>query len=595
MKNLTKLEVITTLVEKLNLADVLHNKDQFLTDVIKREEQSTTGIGKGVAIPHAKSAAVKQVSIACAKSDEGVDFASLDGEATHLIFLIAVPEKAAEIHLNIIAKLSTILMNENARTKLLHAKTAKEMIDILDFYDENDVQSHLANNDHEHPFVVAVTGCPTGIAHTYMAAHALESAAAESGIPLKVETNGAAGVKNQLTKDEIEQAIAVIITSDTKVDLARFSGKHLIISSVSDGVSKPKQLIEKAVKRDGPIYDHNNEKQSGGRKRRDLYQHVMNGLSNMLPLAIGAGFLLSLAIYSSDMTHSFWEILSFFGEQTIVSLLMPIFSGYIAKSIADRPGFAPGAIGGLFAAINGAGLLGGICAGLLAGWIVNWLKKLSGKLPTVLTAMSSIIIYPVAGILITILAMYVILIPLVIVNENIISFFNVLNPMLALAVGAILGLLMAIDLGGPINKITYLSGIGFMLNGVYEPMAAIMAGGMVPPLSIAIASTIFRSRFSSYEQKVYRTNYIKGLFFMTEGAIPFVAKHRRKFLPPILVGAGCAGGISMFAGTGLAIPHGGVLVTPFIFGSSIVFLAAVIIGSIVSAIMLGFLKKIQFD
>ncbi len=591
LEEVTKVEAITALVDTLYSDGGIKEKGLFLADVLKREAQSTTGIGNGVAIPHAKSRAVTQVGIALARSHGGIEFNSLDGEKAHLIFLIAVPEKADELHLDILAKLSTILMNKETHFKLMTAESKSDLLSIISELDKDDTRNETYETNEETPFILAVTGCPTGIAHTYMAAHSLESAAATLHIPLKVETNGAAGVKQHITKAEIEKATAIIIAADTKVELERFSGKHMVQASVADGMSKPFQLLEKAVSQDCDIYDHNHVNKNSKTWSRELYQHVMNGLSNMLPLAIAAGFLLSLTIFSSDFRHQFWEILSFFGDQTIIVLLMPIFAGYIGKSISDRPGFAPGAIGGLFAAMNGSGLIGGICAGLIGGFIINRLKKWTNYLPSSITAMSNIIIYPVIGILMTLLAMFVLLQPLTWLTQSITTLFQTMTTPLSILIGAMFGLLMAIDLGGPINKMTYLVGIGFMLNGVYEPLAAIMVGGMVPPLAIAFATSIFYWKFSKNERLYYRTNYVKGFLFMTEGAIPFVERNKKAYIPPILIGSATAGALSMATHTGIAIPHGGVLVTPFVFGSSLSFLLAIAVGSLFAALLLGTIKR----
>ncbi|MDQ0270371.1 PTS system fructose-specific IIC component [Cytobacillus purgationiresistens] len=591
MEERTKTEVINRMVEKLDEAGVLYNRQEFLQSVLKREEQSTTGFGNGIAIPHAKSKSVKKVTIAFAKSVEGVHFESLDGKPVNLLFMIAVPENANQTHLDILAKLATVLMKDDARIELLKAESTDKIREILHSFDESEFSGDKEGISEESPYIVAVTGCPTGIAHTYMAAQALEEQAAKLGIGLKVETNGAAGVKNHLTKREIENAASVIIASDTKVNLARFSGKHLIIASVADGMIKPEVLLEKALKQDGPFYDYYDGLETSNGRRRDFYQHLMSGLSNMLPFAVGGGILFSIAYLIGFNENPFAQSLHFIGGQSVFSLLLPILSGYIAKSIADRPGFAPGAVGGLLAAMDGAGLLGGIIAGFLSGWIVNLLKRAVSRISPSFSAMTTILVYPVLGMLLIGMIMLPVNPYIEFFNDRIANTFFGLSPSLEIIIGALLGMLMAIDMGGPINKIVYLIGIGFLVGGIYEPMAAIMAGGMIPPLAVALASTLFKHKFSLAEQKLYRGNYVKGLCFMTEGAVPFVNTYRKRYLLPILIGSGCAGAISMAAGVGLATPHGGIFVVPLVFGQWYLYVLAIIISSLISALLIGVLKK----
>lgn len=600
----TKLDAINSLVDKLDTAGKLNNREQFKEAILKREEQSTTGIGEGIAIPHAKTAAVKQPAICFGKSDAGIDYSSLDGQPAHLFFMIAAPEGANNTHLEALSRLSSILMNEDARKKLQTVQTVQDVIDIIDSYDEEEKEEEEVQNIADSKqFIVGVTACPTGIAHTYMAADSLKAKAAELGVDIKIETNGSSGAKNVLTPEEIANATAVIVAADTKVEMERFKGKHVLQTPVADGIRKPKELIEKALKQDAPVYSGGGSAESSEGKKEQktgVYKHLMNGVSNMLPFVVGGGILIALSFMfgykSADPTdpsyHPIAEALMTIGGGSAFGLIVPILAAFIAMSIADRPGFAAGAVGGMLASTGGAGFLGGIIAGFLAGYLVVGLKKVLSGLPASLEGIKTILLYPLLGIGLTgFLMLYVVNKPVAALNEGITNVLSNLGTGNAILLGAILGLMMAIDMGGPINKAAYVFGTGLLASNVFEPMAAVMAGGMVPPLAIAIATTLFKGKFTKQEREAGKVNYIMGASFITEGAIPFAAADPLRVIPSMMVGAAIAGAVSMMAGIGLMAPHGGLFVIPLVEGSWIIYFLGIIAGSIVSALLIGFLKK----
>lgn len=599
-----KNEAIDELVDVLDRAGKLANPKEFKNAILKREEQSTTGIGEGIAIPHAKTAAVKQAAIAFGRSVSGVDYQSLDGAPAHLFFMIAAPEGANNTHLEALSRLSSILMNEDARKELLQANTADEVISIINSHDEEEevVDQSMAGKKN---FIVAVTGCPTGIAHTYMAADSLRQKAEEMGVEIKVETNGSGGAKNVLTPDEIENAVAVIVAADTKVEMNRFNGKHVIETAVADGIRKPQQLIEKALKQEAPIYKGTGASNNGDKHETrgigsTIYKHLMNGVSNMLPFVVGGGILIAISFMfginasnpDDPSYHPIAEALNTIGGGTAFGLMIPILAGFIAMSIADRPGFAPGMVGGMLAATGGAGFLGGLVAGFLAGYLVVGLKKLLNVLPASLEGIKTILLYPLLGIALTgFIMLYVVNKPVGALNTSVSDWLSDLGTGNAVLLGIILGLMMSFDMGGPINKAAYVFGTGLLANGVYEPMAAIMAAGMVPPLGIAIATTFFKNRFNKQDREAGKVNYIMGLSFITEGAIPFAAADPVRVIPSVMAGSAIAGGLSMLFGIGLRAPHGGLFVIPLVDGGWMMYLLAIVIGAIVSGILLGILKK----
>jgi PTS system fructose-specific IIC component len=595
-----KEEAINQLVNVLYRADKISDCGAFKAEILKREQLSTTGIGDGIAIPHAKTKAVKKAAIAFGKSVAGIDYEALDGKPSHLFFMIAAPEGANNTHLDALARLSGMLMKAEVRYQLLTATTAEEIIEIINKYDKEEVQETTSVGKRN--YIVAVTGCPTGIAHTYMAADSLKAKAAEMGVDIKVETNGSGGAKNVLTRNEIENAVAVIIAADINVEMERFKGKHVIQAAVADGIRKSEQLINRALKQDAPIYSGNGSsgQTQGKDSRRGFYKHLMSGVSNMLPFVVGGGILIALCFmfgYKSfdpkDPSYNpIAATLMTIGGGTAFKLLVPVLAGFIAFSIADRPGFAPGMVGGLMAANAGAGFLGGLIAGFLAGYIVVLLKKLFSNMPKSLEGIKSILIYPLLGIMLTGFIMnYVIDNPVAWLNTEIATLLKGLGSTNAILLGILLGLMMAFDMGGPVNKAAYVFGTGLLASGVYGPMAAIMAAGMVPPLALAIATTIFKNKFSHEDRDAGKACYIMGLSFITEGAIPFAAADPFRVIPANMIGAAVTGALTMAFGIGLRAPHGGIFVVPLVQGGALKYALAILLGSVVSALLIGFLKK----
>lgn len=596
----SKLDAVEELVGVLERAGKITDRKVFKDAIIRREEQSTTGVGDGIAIPHAKTSVVKDAAIVFGRSHAGVDYESLDGQPAHLFFMIAAPEGANNTHLEALARLSTILMKADAREKLLGAESADDVLDIIDSYDQDDVEEKVERTNKK--FIVAVTACPTGIAHTYMAADSLKAKAAEMGVDIKVETNGSGGAKNVLTAADIENAEAVIIAADTKVEMDRFAGKPLIEVPVADGIRKPKELIEKAVKKDAPLYQASGKVTAEKKETRGgVYKHLMNGVSNMLPFVVGGGILIAIsfmfgynAFNPEDPSYNpiAKALMDIGGGSGAFGLLVPVLAGFIALSIADRPGFAPGMVGGLLAATGGAGFLGGLIAGFLAGYLVLGLKKLFAGLPSSLEGIKTILLYPLFGIALTgFLMVFLVNKPVGALNQAITDWLSGLGTGNAVLLGIVLGLMMSFDMGGPVNKAAYVFGTGLLANGVYEPMAAIMAAGMVPPLGIALATTFFKNKFTKQDQDAGKACYVMGLSFITEGAIPFAAADPLRVIPSVMAGSAVAGGLSMMFNIGLRAPHGGLFVVPLVEGGWLLYLAAIIIGAAVTAILLGVLKK----
>jgi fructose PTS system EIIBC or EIIC component len=604
MNSTDKTGAIDELVGILNDAGKITNKEAFKEAILKREAQSTTGIGDGIAIPHAKTAVVKEPAIVFGKSMAGVEYEALDGKVSHLFFMIAAPEGANNTHLEALARLSGLLMKEEVREKLLNATSKKEILSIIDSYDKRDEDEEEVVTTTGKKKIVAVTACPTGIAHTYMAADSLKAKAIELGVEIKVETNGSGGAKNILTKDDIEDAVAVIVAADTRVEMNRFKGKHVIQVPVADGIRRPVELIEKAINQDAPIFQGEaNKEESEHTQKQGLasfYKHLMNGVSNMLPFVVGGGILIAISFMfgfnasnPDDPTyHPIAEALMTIGGGNAFGLIVPVLAGFIALSIADRPGFAPGMVGGMMAASGGAGFLGGIIAGFLAGYVVVGLKKVLSGLPRSLEGIKAILLYPLLGIAITgFIMIYAINGPVGKINAGITSWLTDLGTGNAILLGIVLGLMMSFDMGGPINKAAYVFGTGLLANGVYEPMAAVMAAGMVPPLAIALATTLFKNKFSKEDKDAGKANYIMGLSFITEGAIPFAAADPIRVIPSMMVGSAVAGALSMMFGIGLRAPHGGFFVVPLVENGVLQYVIAILAGSLISAILLGILKK----
>ncbi|SEN74965.1 PTS fructose transporter subunit IIABC [Lihuaxuella thermophila] len=597
LQSTSKDSVMDELIDKLDAAGRLSNRDEFKEAILKREAQGSTGIGEGIAIPHAKTKAVKTPAICFGKSDEGIEFDSLDGKPAHLFFMIAAPEGANETHLETLSRLSAMLMDNHFREQLSRAKTADEVIALVDAKEnEGDEQTDQRKEAGHEKLILAVTACPTGIAHTYMAADALTAKAKEMGVPIKVETNGSTGVKNALTREEIERATAIIVAADKQVDMDRFHGKRVIQVPVSEGIRKPAELIERALKQEAPVYERTGEitKADTGEKRLGFYKHLMNGVSNMLPFVVGGGILIALAFAFGgiDAKGPIAEtLMKIGGGDGAFHFLVPILAGFIASSIADRPGFAPGVVGGYLAATAGAGFLGGLIAGFLAGYIVVGLKRVLAVLPHQLEGIKPVLLYPVLGTLITgVLMITVINGPAGALNKAMTAWLNDLSGSNALILGLILGGMMAVDMGGPVNKAAFTFGIAAIEAGNFAPHAAVMAGGMVPPLGIALATTFFKSKFTDAERKSGLTNYVMGASFITEGAIPFAAADPIRVLAGCITGSAVAGALAMMFGITLPAPHGGIFVIPLV-NKPLLYVLAILIGSAVTAVMLGIWKK----
>ncbi|SNT55607.1 PTS system D-fructose-specific IIA component (F1P-forming), Frc family /PTS system D-fructose-specific IIB component (F1P-forming), Frc family /PTS system D-fructose-specific IIC component (F1P-forming), Frc family [Bacillus sp. OK838] len=614
LQSATKQAVIDELSGKLAEADRLNDVEAFKAAILKREQQSTTGIGEGIAIPHAKTNAVRTPAICFGKSVNGVDYESLDGQPAHLFFMIAASEGANADHLETLSRLSSLLMDEKFRDRLISSSSGEEVLEIInqkemeaDEVEKEEQQSSDAASGNNKGKILAVTACPTGIAHTYMAADALKAKAKEMGIDFKVETNGSTGIKNGLTAAEIDEADAIIVAADKQVEMDRFNGKHVIIVPVAHGIRKTEELLTRAMNQDAPVYKGTgNDKSDEGDSAKGglgIYKHLMNGVSNMLPFVVGGGILVALSFFfgiqAADPANPDYnpiaKALSDIGGGTSGAffLLVPVLAGFIASSIADRPGFAPGMVGGLLAAQAHAGFLGGLIAGFLAGYVVLFLRKLFSRLPHTLEGIKPVLLYPVFGMLITGLIMiFVINGPVTAVNTGLTNWLQGLSGTNAILLGLILGGMMAVDMGGPLNKAAFTFGLAAIEAHSFGPHAAVMAGGMVPPLGIAFATTFFKSKFSETERKSGFTNYFMGASFITEGAIPFAAADPLRVIVSSVVGAATAGALSMAFGVTLPAPHGGIFVIPLV-NHPFLYLLAILIGSLITALMLGFWKKKQ--
>ncbi|MCR6095390.1 PTS sugar transporter subunit IIA [Salipaludibacillus agaradhaerens] len=593
--------VIDELAEKLDAAGKLSDKKLFIKEIHNRESQSSTGIGDGVAIPHAKTKAVKDPAIVFGRSKEGIDYEALDGKKSHLFFMIAASDGANEVHLQALSRLSTLLMDEEFRSTLMEARSISDVLtavnkkekEKLDAVEKETATAPSANR----PYFVAVTGCPTGIAHTYMAADGLKDKAKELGYDIKVETNGSDGVRNKLTAQDIERADAVIIAADTEVEKARFSGKKLISAPVTAGIRRPAELLKQAAAGDAKVYQADS-KESGSSSEEDkrpaFYRHLMNGVSNMLPFVVGGGILIALSFFFEDQVEGvrtpFGDILMEIGGANAFSLMVPVLAAFIARSIADRPGFAAGMVGGLMASNGDAGFLGGIIAGFLAGYLVVALRKAFAFVPQSLDGIKTILLLPLFGIFSTGLIMYFIVTPLADVQGGLVNWLEGLGTGNIVLLGILLGAMMAIDMGGPINKAAYTFGIAMIAAGNLEPHAAIMAGGMVPPLGIAFATTFFKNKFTKQEKEAGKTNYVLGASFITEGAIPFAASDPGRVIPAIVAGSAVAGGLSMLFGNATEAPHGGAFVI-LLVNNWPMYIVAILAGAAVTATLLGILKK----
>ncbi len=617
-----KQDAISHLVDLMEKGGNLKNKEQYKKDVFAREASGTTGLGDGIATPHAKSAGVKAPGLAAMTIPEGIDFESMDGNPARLFFAIAAPDGGNDEHLMILSKLATMVMDPDFKEALIKATTKEEFLKIIDDKEDGKFQAPadsasaapVATADHIQ--ILAVTACPTGIAHTFMAAESLEQHAKKRGISIKVETNGSGGAKNVLTADEIAKADGIIVAADKNVAMARFDGKHVVITKVADGINKADELIDKALSGSAPIYHAKaGEADAGGAGGggenesvgRQVYKHLMNGVSHMLPFVIGGGILIAISFLidgaSVDLNSLPAEERGKFGSITPAAatfmgiggasfgFMLPVLAGFISMSIADRPGLAAGFVGGALSASNGSGFLGALLAGFIAGFVVNWLKKALSVLPPSLEGTKPILFYPLLGVLIIgLVCNFVIGPPVAGINEALKDTLAHMDPSAKLVMGAVIGGMMAVDMGGPLNKAAYVTGVGLLADGNYYVIAAAMAGGMVPPIAIALCTIFFKNKFTKSEQKTTATNIIMGLSFITEGAIPFAAGDPLHVIPACVVGSGLAGALVMMFDCTLMAPHGGIFVVPTI-GNPLMYLVAIAIGSVVGCAILGLIRK----
>ena len=616
-----KTEALNQCIDLMAKSGKIADVETYRKGVFAREEEGTTGIGMGIAIPHCKSDAVTKAGLAAMVVKDGVDFESLDGTPAKIIFLIAAPNTEDNVHLQVLSKLSVMLMDEQFTNSLINAGSVDEFLNIIDSAEKAKDEKEAAKEAKEpvevkkdDVFIVAVTACPTGIAHTYMAAEAIEKKAKELGYQVKVETRGSAGAKNVLTDDEIAKATGVIVACDTNVPTDRFDGKKVIECQVSDGINKTEELVKRIAAGDAPVFKASGKKEAshssiGGKESigHQIYKHLMNGVSHMLPFVVGGGILIAIAFlidgFSVDLNSLPADQRANFGTitqgaalfkgigGTAFGFMLPILAGFIAMSIADRPGLAVGFVGGSIAANGTSGFLGALVAGFVAGYIVNLLKKIFSKLPESLDGVKPVLLYPLLGIfLIGVIMQFVVEPPIGALNTAINNGLNGLNGASAVVLGVLLGGMMAIDMGGPVNKAAYVFGTASIAAGNYNIMAAVMIGGMVPPLAIALATIFFKNKFTAEERKAGPTNFIMGLSFITEGAIPFAASDPLHILPACAVGSAVAGGLSMAFGCTLMAPHGGIFVVPTI-GNPLMYLVALVIGAFIACGLLGLLKK----
>ena len=634
-----KADAIYTLGDLMDKGGNLSDKAEYLKAVFAREESGSTGLGDGIATPHAKSAGVKEAGLAAMVVPNGVDFEALDGQPSRLFFMIAAPEGAADTHVEVLSKLATMVIDPDFKNALIQAATVDRFLELITAKEEGNfdpsVEGYIKTADEKAPSitdaieakateaiekvvpkvsvdnphyeVLAVTGCPTGIAHTYMAAESLERKAKEMGISLKVEKNGASGIKDALTAEEIEHAKCIIVASDRQVEMARFDGKPMIQTKVANGINKAEELLREAMSGTAPVYHASQADKDSANSAidasdsfgRQIYKHLMNGVSHMLPFVIGGGILIALAFLFDTFDPANAKN---FGSGTPLSaflmkiggasfgFMLPVLAGYIAMSIADHPGLVAGFVGGLLANQGGSGFLGALIAGFAAGYLVLLVKKLVSGLPQALEGTKPVLFYPVLGVLfIGIAITFIINPPVSALNEWLMNSLQTMGTTSRVLLGLVFGAMMSVDMGGPVNKAAYVIGTGALATGEYGIMAAVMAGGMVPPLAIALCTTFFPSRFTEAERKSGITNYIMGLSFITEGAIPFAAADPIRVLPSCIIGAGTAGALSMFFECTLRAPHGGIFVVPTI-GNPLLYLASIAIGSVVACIILAIVK-----
>ena len=614
-----KKETLDLAVELMAKSGKLSDVEKYREQVYAREEESTTGIGEGIAIPHGKCDAVKAPGLAAMVIKNGVEYESLDGEPVTLLFLIAAPNTKDNVHLDVLSKLSVMLMDENFTTSLRNAKSVEEFLQIIDAADESakSIDDRLSDTgittEEKKGFkLLAVTSCPTGIAHTYMAAEALEKAARAADCQIKIETRGSAGAKNVLTAEEIEAADCIIVAADAKVPMDRFNGKKVISCQVSDGIGKADQLVKQAMSGNVEVFHGESSetttavtgKESAAHK---IYTQLMNGVSHMLPFVVGGGILIAIAFLidglNVDINALPADQRSNFGTITPIAamfkniggvafgLMLPVLAGFIGMAIGDRPALALGFVGGMMAANGKSGFLGALVAGFLAGYLILGLRKICDRLPDAIEKLAPVLIYPVVGILIMGLAMNFVVEPIMGgINTGLNNFLSGMGDSSRIVLGLILGGMMAIDMGGPFNKAAYVFGTAAITAGNYDIMAAVMIGGMTPPCAIALATMLFKNKFTKEERDAGPTNFIMGLAFITEGAIPFAASDPLHVLPSCIIGSALAGALSMAFHCTLMAPHGGIFVFPVV-GNAVMYLVALVAGTVVSALLLGVLKK----
>ena len=604
-------ELLKNAVKLMCRSGIINNEKEYLNSVLKREKESTTGVGNGIAIPHGRCKAVDKAGLAAKVLNKPVEYEALDNKPVELLFLIAAPEDKGNVHLEILSKLAMMLMDQEFTFKLKNSRTAEEFIRVIDEAEENK-NAQIKEEIKSDKLILAVTACPTGIAHTYMAAEALEKAAAKKGLRIKVETRGSGGAKNILKESEIEEAEGIIVAADTKVPMDRFNGHQVIECQVSKGISSPEDLIDDILNHKGKTFKSNikaEKEETGDSLGHQLYKHLMNGVSHMLPFVVGGGILIALAFMIDGLSYDINALSAAeranFGCLTPLSSLLkgqigglafsfmlPVLAGFIAMSIADRPGLAVGIVGGAIAANGTSGFLGALAAGFIAGYLVELIKKVSDKvIPASLDGIKPVLIYPLLGILGIGLIMIYAIEPVVgAINTGLNSFLSSLSGANVILLGMLVAGMMAVDMGGPFNKAAYVFGVASIASGNYNIMAAVMIGGMVPPCAIALSTLLFKDKFTESERKSGPTNFIMGLAFITEGAIPFAAADPLHVIPGCVIGSAVSGGLSMLFNCTLMAPHGGIFVFPVV-GNPVLYLVSLIVGTVAAAIILGLSKK----
>ena len=604
-------ELLKNAVKLMCRSGIINNEKEYLNSVLKREKESTTGVGNGIAIPHGRCKAVDKAGLAAIVLNKPVEYEALDNKPVELLFLIAAPEDKGNVHLEILSKLAMMLMDQEFTFKLKNSRTAEEFIRVIDEAEENK-NAQIKEEIKSDKLILAVTACPTGIAHTYMAAEALEKAAAKKGLRIKVETRGSGGAKNILKESEIEEAEGIIVAADTRVPMDRFNGHQVIECQVSKGISSPEDLIDDILNHKGKTFKSNikaEKEETGDSLGHQLYKHLMNGVSHMLPFVVGGGILIALAFLIDGLSYDINALSAAeranFGCLTPLSSLLKgqigglafsfmlsVLAGFIAMSIADRPGLAVGIVGGAIAANGTSGFLGALAAGFIAGYLVELIKKVSDKvIPASLDGIKPVLIYPLLGILGIGLIMIYAIEPVVgAINTGLNSFLSSLSGANVILLGMLVAGMMAVDMGGPFNKAAYVFGVASIASGNYNIMAAVMIGGMVPPCAIALSTLLFKDKFTESERKSGPTNFIMGLAFITEGAIPFAAADPLHVIPSCVIGSAVSGGLSMLFNCTLMAPHGGIFVFPVV-GNPVLYLVSLIVGTVAAAIILGLSKK----